>query len=198
MEKKKNGCLIAALCVVVFGTVSCATMALLGSIVSRDDNQQAVTEPIQTQTEGLATETEILQTQTESLQTETETHQTQTEIPSRSLDDLDIHFVGEVPNDVTGNMRYSTMTGSDTDFQEYAILYYQKYMHDKEVHAIINKECGHTIRINNWGDYALSVAFLEYQDGEENDASTICGGDLIDEYTVTIGTGEIEHVDPEE
>ena len=77
MDKKKNGCLIAALCVVVFGTVSCGTMALLGSIVSRDDNQQAVTEPIQTQTESLATETEILQTQTETLQTQTETPTTE-------------------------------------------------------------------------------------------------------------------------
>lgn len=77
MEKKKNGCLIAALCVVVFGTVSCGTMALLGSIVSRDDNQQAVTEPIRMQTESLATETEILQTQSETLQTQTETPTTE-------------------------------------------------------------------------------------------------------------------------
>ena len=183
MNKKKNGCLIAAICVVVLGTAFCGTVALISGIMSGSDK------------EPQTAATTSLQTQTESLQTEAET---QTEIPSRSIDDLDIHFVGEVPNDAAGYMRYSTMTGSDTDFQEYAILYYQKYMHDKEVHAIINKECGHTIRINNWGDYALSVAFLEYQDGEENDASTICGGDLIDEYTVTIGTGEIEHVDPEE
>lgn len=186
MEKKKNVCLIAALCVVVFGAASCGTVALISGIMSGSDK------------EPQPAATTSLQTQTESLQTETETQQTQTEIPSRSIDDLDIHFVGEVPNDVTGNMRYSTMTGSDTDFQEYAILYYQKYMHDKEVHAIINKECCHTIRINNWGDYALSVAFLEYRDGEENDASELFGGDLIDEYTVTIGTGEIEHVEPEE
>lgn len=191
MDKKKNGCLIAALCVVVFGAASCGTVALISGIMSGSDKdpQPAATvpPPLQTQTETLQTETETQQTQ-----------QTQTETPSRSIDDLDISFVGEVPNDVTGNWRYSTMTGSDADFQEYAILYYQKYMHDKEVHAIINKECGHTIRIINFGDYMLDVSFLVYHDGEENDASELFGGDLIDEYTVTIGTGEIEHVDPEE
>lgn len=178
MEGKRKGCLTAALCVVVFGAVSCGTVVLINGFMSRGDQQPAATE----------------QTQTETLQTETET---QTEIPSRSIDDLDIHFVGEVPNDVTGNLRYSTMTGSDASFPEYAILYYQKYMHDKEIHAVINEECGHTIRIINWDDYMLDVAFLVYQPGEENDASELFGGDLTDEYIVTIGTGDIEKVEPE-
>lgn len=182
MEGKRKGCLTAALCVVVFGSVSCGTVVLINGFMSRGDQQQPE-----------ATE----QTQTETLQTQSEYLKTQTEPPSKSIDNLSLVFVGEVPNDVTGNLRYSTMTGSDANFPEYAILYYQKYMRDKEVHAVINEECGHTIRITNWDDYMLDVAFLVYRPGEENDASELFGGDLIDEYIVTIGTGDIEIVEPE-
>ena len=77
MEKKKNGCLIAALCVVVFGAASCGTVALISGIMSGSDKdpQPAATAPMQTQTE-------TLQTQCETSQTETETPQAQTTTPT--------------------------------------------------------------------------------------------------------------------
>lgn len=86
MDKKKNGCLIAALCVVVFGAASCGTVALISGIMSGTDKdtQPAATTSLQTQTESLQTETETQQTQTDA-PTETPTEEeTQTDTPTEA------------------------------------------------------------------------------------------------------------------
>ena len=84
MDKKKNGCLIAAICVVVFGAASCGTVALISGIMSGNDKepQPAATTSLQTQTESLQTETETQQTQTDA-PTETQTEEeTQIDTPT--------------------------------------------------------------------------------------------------------------------
>lgn len=86
MDKKKNGCLIAALCVVAFGAASCGTVSLISGIMSGTDKdtQPAATTSLQTQTESLQTETETQQTQTDA-PTETPTEEeTQTDTPTEA------------------------------------------------------------------------------------------------------------------
>lgn len=89
MDKKKNGCMIAALCVVVFGAASCGTVALISGTMSGSDKepQPAATTSLQTQTESLQTETETQQTQTD-VPTETQTEEeTQTDTPTDTSTD---------------------------------------------------------------------------------------------------------------
>lgn len=97
-----------------------------------------------------------------------------------------------VNNDVTGNWRYTGFSEAGVDISEYAIDYYNKYFEsDNEIHAVVNFANKTTTRINCFGSI-LSVAVLEYVDGEEHDAKKMFSGELLKEYIIYLDNGDIE------
>ena len=108
--------------------------------------------------------------------------------------DSDFSFtVTDVPNDVTGNWRISTIA-ENIEMQNYALAYYKEYFKsDDEIHAIVNFNYKTTTQISVLGDI-LDVSVHEYVDGEEHDAKLLFSGRLLKEYFVNKDTGEIEEI----
>lgn len=118
MEKKKNGCLTAVLCVVVFCCFSCGTASCINDVLTKNDAKNAsrtapvsvsgtesgtesetetesATAEIETATAEIETETaetETLTTETETLTTETEIITTETEIETEPQPVI-LHFI---------------------------------------------------------------------------------------------------------
>lgn len=103
-----------------------------------------------------------------------------------------IHFqVYDVPNDVTGNWRISTIA-ENIEMQDCALDYYKKYFKsDDEIHAIVNFNYNTTTKISVSGNM-INVSVYEYVKKEEHDARLLFGGMLLKEYCVSKDTGEIQ------
>ena len=98
-------------------------------------------------------------------------------------------FYKSVPNDVTGNWRVAVIY-TDADMVENALDYYKAYFgSDDEIHFICNLGLKTTTSIKVLAGQ-LYVDVFEYVDGEEHDAKTLPGGDLLKSYTVDMTTGE--------
>lgn len=101
--------------------------------------------------------------------------------------------VTNVPNDVTGNWRITTIA-ENIQMQDYALDYYKEYFKsDNEIHAIVNFNYKTTTRISVMGNL-LDVAVYEYVNKEEHDAKLLFSGMLLKEYHVNKYTGEIEKI----
>lgn len=102
---------------------------------------------------------------------------------------LELSFRDNVRNDKTGNWRYSS-TSDSINVADYAIEYYNElFSSDDEVHAVWNATLGTMTRISAYGNL-LFVDTLDYVDGEEQDASTLFSGDLLDSKIIDLTTGE--------
>lgn len=129
---------------------------------------------------------------------------TELEIPSRdtatgksdkSIDGIIQIKTATVPNDKTGNWRYSAYSESDLDISEYALSYYDEYFtSDKEIHAVVNFAAKTTTKIS-CSDGMLFVTVHKYVDGEEHDADLMFSGDVISDYIVYADNGDIESLD---
>lgn len=107
---------------------------------------------------------------------------------------IDFEYCGVVKNDTTGNWRLSKVY-TDFDVIDYALYYYNRYFQaDNEIHAIINYSNDTTIRIRSTLGM-LDVSVLSHIDGEENDAKILFGGDLIQNYMISIESGELVNIE---
>lgn len=98
-------------------------------------------------------------------------------------------FYKSVPNDVTGNWRVAVIY-TDADMVENALDYYNAYFgSDDEIHFVCNLGLKTTTSIKVLAGQ-LFVDVFEYVDGEEHDAKTLPGGDLLKSYTVDMTTGD--------
>lgn len=98
-------------------------------------------------------------------------------------------FYKSVPNDVTGNWRVAVIY-TDADMVENALDYYNAYFgSDDEIHFVCNLGLKTTTSIKVMAGQ-MFVDVFEYVDGEEHDAKTLPGGDLLKSYTVDMTTGE--------
>lgn len=112
---------------------------------------------------------------------------------SDSSDTVSINFNSSVPNDVTGKWRLAT-TETNRKVTDYATNYYKMYFGAKdEIHGIINSYDNTTSCLSIIGG-ELSVVVHKYIDGEENDASLLFGGDVLEQYYINLETGKIEKV----
>ena len=104
---------------------------------------------------------------------------------------IDFNYCGTVKNDVTGNWRLAKVNTDSTPL-EYALEYYNNYFEsNNEIHAIINYDSNTTVRIQVLLSTLLSVTELKHIEGEENDAKLLFSGDVIEDYVISIETGEI-------
>ncbi len=116
------------------------------------------------------------------------------EIPDNLLG-FDLTFYDSYPNDTSEKWRLA-MIAENIDIQTYALEYYKNYFKsDDEIHIIINETLHTTTKIFIWQNM-LDVTITEYVDKEEQDATIACSGELIAEYHVNIGTGEITKIRP--
>lgn len=101
--------------------------------------------------------------------------------------------VMDVPNDVTENWKYITLS-ENTDFIEYALSYYNSYFgNDKEIHAVVNFANNTTTKISVFGE-KLEITVHDYVDGEEHDAKQLFSGTPLADYIIYIDNGDIEKV----
>lgn len=115
-------------------------------------------------------------------------------ISDKDSNDLSVSLRSTVHNDKTGLWRLAAIAVDNTDISEYALSYYTNYFSsDDEIHAIVNFTTKCTASIRVVGD-RLDVTCYEYVDGEEQDASTLFGGMLLNEYFVYLDNGDIELV----
>lgn len=128
------------------------------------------------------------------------------EVPHRSVEEIvgvsdkdisDLNkkiVVMSVPNDVTENWKYITLSES-TDFLEYALSYYNLYFeNDKEIHAVVNFTNKTTTKISVFGD-KLEITVHDYVDGEEHDAKIMFSGTPLANYIIYTDNGDIEKAD---
>lgn len=116
------------------------------------------------------------------------------EVPDNLLG-FDLTFYDSYPNDTSEKWRLA-MIAENIDIQTYALEYYKNYFKsDDEIHIIINEALHTTTKIFIWQNM-LDVTITEYVDKEEQDATIACSGELIAEYHVNIGTGEITKIRP--
>lgn len=105
------------------------------------------------------------------------------------IGDSNVLFYKNVRNDVTGNWRVAVIYTS-ADIVENALDYYKAYFgSDDEIHFVCNLGLKTTTSIKVLAGQ-LYVDVYEYVDGEEHDAKTLPGGDLLKSYTVDMTTGE--------
>lgn len=106
-------------------------------------------------------------------------------------------YMGDARDDVTGNWRVSLYSGED-QFQDFALEYYNAFFEsDKEIHAVVNFAVKVTYKIT----YALgelNVTAYDYVDGEEHSAKKLFSGTPLQQFTISIETGEIQTVKNEE
>lgn len=102
-------------------------------------------------------------------------------------------IVGDVPNDVTGNWRFATVS-EGVDMTQYAVEYYKQcFGDDSEIHFIIDDNSGTTTKLAYmFGN--IDVLVKEHVKDEEFDAKTLGNGDTLAEYFVDVETGEVEKV----
>lgn len=106
---------------------------------------------------------------------------------------MDIHFMGNVAEDTTGNWRLSTTTDTKA-VEDYALDYYKTYFKsDSEIHAIVNFSLNTTTCISNLGGL-LDVTVHEYVDGEEHSAKELFGGAVLAEYMINTDDGSVEKI----
>lgn len=116
------------------------------------------------------------------------------EIPDNLLG-FDLTFYDSYPNDTSEKWRLAVIA-EDIDIQTYALEYYKNYFKsDDEIHIIINEKLNTTTKILIWQNM-LDVTITKYVDKEEQDATIAGSGELIAEYHVNIGTGEITKIRP--
>ena len=90
--------------------------------------------------------------------------------------------------DQTGRWRVSVVD-SDADVREYAVDYAKAYMTSGDLHFIVNKKLGTTAILRLY-DRILAVRTTEYVDQEEQNARIIGEGQLLEEVSYDIMTGE--------
>ena len=102
-------------------------------------------------------------------------------------------IVGDVPNDVTGNWRFDTVS-EGVDMTQYAVEYYKQcFGDDSEIHFIIDDNSGTTTKLAYmFGN--IDVLVKEHVKDEEFDAKTLGNGATLAEYFVDVETGEVEKV----
>lgn len=102
-------------------------------------------------------------------------------------------IVRKVPNDVTGNWRF-TRVSEGVDMTQYALDYYtQCFNDDSEIHFIIDEDNNTTTKISYvFGN--IDVLVKDHVKDEELDAKTLGDGATLSEYFVDKETGEIEKV----
>ena len=102
-------------------------------------------------------------------------------------------IVGNVPNDVTGNWRFATVS-EGVDMTQYAVEYYKQcFGSDSEIHFIIDDNSGTTTKLAYvFGN--IDVLVKEHVKDEEFDAKTLGDGATLAEYFVDVETGEVEKV----
>lgn len=117
-------------------------------------------------------------------------------ISNKNISDIDVKFMGNVNNDVTGNWRYTTIPVSENiDTIEYALSYYHKYFKsNSEIHYIINFTKNTTSCINTFDGNTLDIAVYEHIDGEERNAKQMPSGTLLEKYSVYTDNGDIEKI----
>lgn len=107
---------------------------------------------------------------------------------------IEFDYCGVVKNDVTKNWRYSKVY-TDFDALDYALYYYKRYFQsDNEIHAIINYSNNTTIRIQKTLEM-LDVSVLSHIEEEEKDAKKLFCGDLIQDYLISIESGELVNIE---
>ncbi len=107
---------------------------------------------------------------------------------------IDFDYCGVVRNDTTKNWRLSKVY-TDFDAVDYALYYYNRYFQsDNEIHAIINYSNNTTVRIRSTLGM-LDVSVLSHIDGEENDAKILFSGDVIQDYMISIESGELVNIE---
>ena len=111
----------------------------------------------------------------------------------KNVDELYMfQYYGEVRNDVTGKWRYAVCADSGKIIAEYALTYYNKYMSDGEIHAIINFSDRTTTKlVQAIEPEKIALTVYEYVDGEEHDAKLMFSGKVLAYYMVNKNTGEI-------
>lgn len=116
-------------------------------------------------------------------------------VSDKDISDLNKKIVVmSVPNDVTENWKYITLSES-TDFLEYALSYYNLYFgNDKEIHAVVNFTNKTTTKISVFGD-KLEITVHDYVDGEEHDAKIMFSGTPLANYIIYTDNGDIEKAD---
>lgn len=117
----------------------------------------------------------------------------------KSIDGIITLKTQSVPNDNTGNWKYSGFSESGFEIVEYALSYYNEYFKsDNEIHAVINFADKTTTKIN-YSNGMLFVSVLKYVDGEEHDANLMFSGDVLGDYIVYTDNGDIEDIsEPED
>lgn len=128
------------------------------------------------------------------------------EIPHRSGDEIvgvsdkdisDLNrkiVVMNVPNDVTENWRYITLS-EDIDILEYALSYYKSFFNnDSEIHAVVNFSNNTTSKISVSGG-TLEVSVHDYVENEEHDAKVMYSGTLLSRYIIYTDNGDIEKLE---
>lgn len=99
-----------------------------------------------------------------------------------------------VRNDTTGRWRTLVFYSSE-NILDHAVEYYDAYFSsDDEVHFAVNLGLK-TTSVMTVGMGMMFTDVHEYVDGEEHDAKTLGGGDLLKQYMVNLETGEIDDLD---
>lgn len=118
-------------------------------------------------------------------------------ISNKNINDIDVRFMGNVNNDVTGNWRYATIPVSENiDTIEYVLSYYHKYFKsDNEIHFIINFNSNSLVSLNTFDGNTIYATVREHINGEERNANTINSGTKLGEYCIYIDNGDIEKLE---
>lgn len=110
------------------------------------------------------------------------------------LGDISVTYSDSVRNDVTENLRLSKVA-TDVDITNYALEYYNMFFaSDNEVHAVINFTLNTTAKLTMLTSDTMDISVMEYVDGEEHDANQLFSGLLLNEYQLTISTGDITEI----
>ncbi len=194
-EKKKGSCLKTIL--VAFGIL--IVLAVIGSVFGNDDKEnnsdtQGVESPeIEVPIKDANKEPEVSKESISNASEATPDSPPESETENGEPLGFNVDFSKTYRNDVTGNWRLARIA-ENIDIEEYALDYYKNYFEaDNEIHIIINFSLNTTTRIMVMGNL-LDVATMEYVEKEEHDAALACSGMLLNEYHISIDTGEIEKI----
>jgi len=118
-------------------------------------------------------------------------------ISNKNISDIDVKFMGNVNNDVTGNWRYATIPVSENiDTIEYVLSYYRKYFKsDNEIHFIVNFNSNSLVSLNTFDGDTIYITVREHINGEERNAKTIDSGTKLGEYRIYTDNGDIEKLE---
>lgn len=118
-------------------------------------------------------------------------------ISNKNISDIDVKFMGNVNNDVTGNWRYATIPVSENiDTIEYALSYYRKYFKsNNEIHFIVNFNSNSLVSLNTFDEDTIYATVREHINGEERNANTLNSGTKLGEYRIYTDNGDIEKLE---